>query len=159
MVCLFQWPPLSAPLELNLALSWSWYPAPTTTCPQVQWFIPFSRYLYLNGAVGSGYLQPEQTLFFSGGRYWNCIFTVFGKIMGSKQGLYLSHEAGFTWLAYWLLIICRDRRFGCCWHKGQKRGLWPCVEGRSALTPLNARSTPWTVKISVTNFIFTCICD
>lgn len=63
----------------------------------------------------------------------------------------LSHEAGFTWLEYWLLIICRERWIGCCWHRGQTCGMWPCVVGRSSLTPLNTRSTPWRVKIRVAN--------
>lgn len=85
---------LCATLELNLALSGSRYLAPASICPWVQCFIPFSRYPYLNSAIESGYPQANQ-MFFAGGRYWNCIFTVFEKIMWSKQGLCSSHE---VWL-------------------------------------------------------------
>lgn len=132
----------------------SWYLAPTSTSPWIQCFIAFSRCLHLNDGVGIGYPQAKQTLFFAGGRHWNCIFTVFEKIMGSKHGLCLSHEAGFTWLEQWLLIICRERRFGCCWRRRQTCRLRPCVKGRSALTPLSTRSTPWRVKIRVTNLFY-----
>lgn len=81
---------LCATLELNLSLSESWYLIPTSICPWVQCFIPFSRYPYLNSAIESGYPQTNQ-MFFAGGRYWNCIFTHFEKIMWSKQGLCSSH--------------------------------------------------------------------
>lgn len=50
------------------------------------------------------------------------------KIMGSKQGLCLSHEAGFTWLEYCLLIICRDMRLAAAdtedGHVGCDPVLW-----------------------------------
>lgn len=59
---------LCATLELNLALSGSWYLAPTSVCPWVQCFIPFSRYPYLNSAIESSYPQANQ-MFFAGGRY------------------------------------------------------------------------------------------
>lgn len=59
---------LCATLELNLALSGSWYLAPTSICPWVQCFILFSRYPYLNSAIESSYPQANQ-MFFAGGRY------------------------------------------------------------------------------------------
>lgn len=49
-----------------------------------------SRGLYVHSAVSSGYPQANQMLFFAEGRYWNCIFTIFEKIMGSKQGLFIT---------------------------------------------------------------------
>lgn len=44
---------------VELALSWSWCLA-LTSSPEVQCFIPCSRYLYLKGAIGSGYQQAKK---------------------------------------------------------------------------------------------------
>lgn len=152
MVCLLQCTTFCAvswEIELGFELE-------LVSCPSVYFslgpvFISLSRCLYAYGAIESGYPQANQTSLFAGGRYWNCIFTIFEENNGIK-----ARTLFITWS--WIHVIrilsfnyLQGKAIGCCWHRGRTSGMWPSVVGRSALTPLSTRSTPWWVKIRVAN--------